>query len=114
MEIDQVNGGSNAQVDIDALVSNAAESAIEAYNDHADSPLSSRPTETSMDNPRHVSTGVEKGVRSRSQTSAPDIDFRVHPQTLQSSQFGLLSRSAIFAMKAETRWTWTRMKNDEN
>ncbi len=79
MEIDQVNGGSNAQVDIDALVSNAAESAIEAYNDHADSPLSSRPTETSMDNPRHVSTGVEKGVRSRSQTSAPDIDFSSAP-----------------------------------
>ncbi|KAI9879488.1 MAG: hypothetical protein M1830_008364 [Pleopsidium flavum] len=79
MDIDQVNGDRNAQVDIDALASNAAESAMEAFNDPTDSSMASRPTGTSINDSRHASISFEKGFRSRSQTSAPEIDFSSAP-----------------------------------
>lgn len=75
----QTNGNDNAQFDIEALASNAAESVMEAYNGRVDSPLHAGSAETSMANPHHVSGGIEKDGRSCSQTSAPEIDFSSAP-----------------------------------
>ena len=64
---------------IDTLASNAAESALEPYHGLPSLSLPSRSAEASPDTSRHTTTGIETDVRSRSQTSAPEIDLSSAP-----------------------------------
>ena len=79
MDVDRVNRNGDAQVDISALASNAAESALESYHGLPDLPLPTHSEEALPNNPRQTTASVEKGVRSRSHTSVPEIDLSSAP-----------------------------------
>lgn len=79
MDVDRAHKNGDAQVDTDALASNAADVAQESYHGLPDLSLSSRSAEALPNNPRLTSVDIEKDARSRSQTSAPEIDLSSAP-----------------------------------
>lgn len=79
MGVDQANKDRDRQGEADALLSDTGESASESYQGLPDLSLPSRSAETSPNNSRHITTGTEKDVRSRSQTSGPEIDLSSAP-----------------------------------
>jgi len=79
MDIDMANKDGDGQVQIDALASNTTESALESYHGLPDLSLPSRSAGASPSNPHHTIAGIEKDVRSCSQTSGPEIDLSSAP-----------------------------------
>lgn len=79
MEIDPTNNGGDGQAETDGLAPNTAKSSLESHNGLPDLSLPARSAETSPNSSYHNTTGIENDVRSRSQTSAPEIDLSSAP-----------------------------------